>query len=163
MRGLPSEHVGQGGIAQDRHAGGRQVSVAAVAHSPSPRLSAYLGLERQAEDTDGAPSRDLLDRLDAAWKGLTAYEVAWLRARRPGQTTSPFEDAARAKKVASILAVVPTGETTEQNRIIAEFLTGLSVPERAIFAKAAKANAPSAETWQQVIDAVRAWKPIGEI
>ena len=131
--------------------------------APSPRLSTYLGLERKAEDAESAPSRDLLDRLDAAWKQLTAYEVTWLRARRPGAAIGPFEDAARSRKVAAILAVVPTGETTDQNRIIAEFLIGLSVPERAIFAKAARVNAPSAETWQQVVDAVRARKPIGEV
>lgn len=134
-----------------------------VGVNPSPRLSAYLGLERLVEDTDGAPSRDLLNRLDAAWKDLTTYEVAWLRARQPGTVTSPFEAAARSKKVIALLGVVPTGETSDQNRIIAEFLTGLSVPERAIFAKSAKVNAPSAETWQQVIDAVRARKPISEV
>ncbi len=76
---------------------------------------------------------------------------------------NPHEEAARSRKVLAILSVVPTGETSEQNRIIAEFLAALSVPERAIFAKKAKVNAPSKETWDLVLSAVRARTPIAEV
>lgn len=78
-------------------------------------------------------------------------------------SASRFEENARARKVLAILAVVPTGETSAENRIIAEFLAALSAPERALFAKIAKVNAPSEETWRQVISAVLARKPISEV
>ena len=130
---------------------------------PSTRLSTYLGLERLAEAADGQPSDDLRTRLDAAWDALTAVEVAWLRARRPeADHGNQFQEAARSRKVLAILAVVPTGETTFQNESIAAFLLGLSVEDRDAFAAEAHVNAPSDETWRQVVAGVLARKPIGE-
>ena len=132
------------------------------ATKPSTRLSTYLGLERLAEAADGQPSADLRIRLDAAWDALTAVEVAWLRARRPVDSENHFQEAARSRKVLAILAVVPTGETTFQNESIAAFLLGLSVEDRNGFAFEAQVNAPSDETWRQVVAGVLAREPIGE-
>lgn len=78
-------------------------------------------------------------------------------------TASPFEEAGRARKVMAILKVVPTGDSSTENGIVADFLAGLSVPERAVFAKLAKVRSPSDETWRLVIEAVRARKPVGEV
>jgi hypothetical protein len=130
---------------------------------PSTRLSTYLGLERLAEAADGQPTPDLRTRLDAAWDALTAVEVAWLRARRPGLPGNQFEDAARSRKTAAILAEIPTGETTAQNQRIAKWLTKLSATDRATLAAAAHVNAPSDETWRQVVAAVLARKPIRKV
>src|SRR5690348_10925956 len=76
---------------------------------------------------------------------------------------NPFEEASRGRKVIAILAIVPTGETPEQNRIIAEFLANLSPAERAIFAQAAHVKSPSSETWSAVVDAVRSRRTVGEV
>jgi len=69
-----------------------------------------------------------------------------------------FADRARAVKVAKILATVPCGKTPAETDIICNWLRGLTVAERAAIARAAGANAPSDETWGQVITQAAARK-----
>jgi len=129
----------------------------------SPFLSAYLHLERQADEADGHPTPELADRLAAAWNNLSEAEIRWLRNRGTPEG-NPFESAGRARKLAKLMASVPMAETPDDNRIMAEFLEGLSVPDRAAWAKEwAKCNAPSAETWRQLVEGVKARKTIGEV
>lgn len=130
---------------------------------PSDHVQAYLDLEREADEADGAPSLDLVARIDAAWKRLTPAEVTWLRARPVGHGVGPFENAARRRKVLKLLEFVPTGASRAENQICAEWLKGMSPPERGLFAKLAKCNAPSEETWRQLIEAVKARKTVDEI
>lgn len=127
----------------------------------SPALSTYLGLEREAEASDGRPSPDLKRRLDAAWEALSAREVAWLRARTPGEG-SHFEESARRRKVLKLLAATPCGGDAAENAAIAEWLEALTPPERGLFAKEAGCNAPSTETWKQLLEAVRARRSVEE-
>jgi hypothetical protein len=129
----------------------------------SPFLSAYLHLERQADEADGHPTPELADRLAAAWNNLSPGEIRWLRNRGMPEG-SPFEDAARGKKVARLLASVPVCESADDTRITAEWLESMSVPDRALWAKKmAGVRAPSAETWRQLVEAVKARKTIGEV
>ena len=128
---------------------------------PETSLSAYLGLERLAEEADGRPSADLRARLNAAWKALTPAEVAWLRARQ--SSGGPFEDAARRRKVLKLLAFVPMAGSAAENEVTAAWLARMSVPERGIFAKVASCNAPSDESWRQLIEAVKARKTVDEV
>lgn len=78
-------------------------------------------------------------------------------------TNNAHEEAARAAKLLKLLAFVPTGSSREINQITAEWLAALSVPERAIFAWLAGCNAPSGETWDQLVQAVSARKTIDEV
>lgn len=127
----------------------------------SRALSTYLGLEREAEASDGQPSPDLRARLDTAWKALSPREVAWLRGRQPG-AGNHFEDAARNRKVIKLLAAVPCGDDAAENGAIADWLEALTPPERGLFAKEAGCNAPSTETWKQLLEAVRARRSVDE-
>lgn len=129
----------------------------------SPRITVYLDLEHEADETNGDPSPELVGRIDAAWKRLTPAEVTWLRARPVGHGVGPFENAARRRKVLKILEFVPTGASRVENQICAEWLRGMSPPERGLFAKLAKCNAPSEETWRQLIEAVKARKTVDEV
>jgi len=141
---------------------GTFVRVLRATPANSPRVSAYLGLERLAEESEGRASADLRARIDAAWEALTPDEVRWIRARQ-SNGVGPFEDSARRRKVLKLLAFVPMAGSNAENEVCADWLTRMSVPERAIFAKVAGANAPSDETWRQLVEAVKARKTIGEV
>ena len=83
-------------------------------------------------------------------------------ARRP-DGVGPFEDAARRRKVLKLLAFVPMAASRAENDVTAAWLARMSVPERGIFAKVAGCNAPSDETWRQLIEAVKARKTVGDV
>lgn len=74
----------------------------------------------------------------------------------PGDAMSVFEYAARARKVAAIVALCPAGSTPREREAVAETLETFSAADRARFAAAAGVRAPSTETWAQVVEAVRA-------
>lgn len=76
---------------------------------------------------------------------------------------SAFERAARSRKVLALLAVVPTVETARENQVVVEFLAGLSAADRAVFAGLAKVNAPSEETWRELVAAVSARTSLKEV
>lgn len=141
---------------------GAFVRVLRATPANSPNVSAYLGLERLAEEAEGQPSADLRRRLYIAWRELTAEEVAWIRSRRTADGANHFQDAARRKKVLKLLAFVPMAGSGAENEITAAWLARMSVPERGIFAKVAGCNAPSETTWGQLIEAVKARKTLDE-
>lgn len=130
--------------------------------TPSSKVSAYLDLERQADESDGRPAPDLAIKLDAAWRLLTPDEIRWIRARRDDQR-NPFEESARSKKVLALLAKVPVGANRDANRITAEWLVGMSPAERGLFAQMAGCKAPSSETWRQLVEAVKQRRTVEEM
>jgi hypothetical protein len=69
---------------------------------------------------------------------------------------NPFAAAARARKVAALLAIIPAGSTPREREAVADTLAGFSPADRARFAAHAGVNAPSPETWSMLVDAVRA-------
>lgn len=68
---------------------------------------------------------------------------------------NPFERAARAEKVAKIVAIIPMATTAKGNAAGARFLAGLAQVDRDIFARMAGQLAPSEATWAMVVEAVR--------
>lgn len=65
-----------------------------------------------------------------------------------------FEHAARAAKVAKLLAHVPVAETPDQVAPIAVYCMGLSHAHRAELARQAGTLFPSPETWRHLIAAI---------
>lgn len=68
---------------------------------------------------------------------------------------NPHEEVARGRKVARLLARVPSGDSREANGRAASLLEGYTPSDRAAFAAAAGCLKPSAETWRQFVAAVR--------
>jgi hypothetical protein len=70
---------------------------------------------------------------------------------------SGFEEAARARKVISLLGVIPTGRSQVENDLVAQFLDSLSPPQRQVYEiLAGLKHTASQTTWDMVIGAVRA-------
>jgi hypothetical protein len=64
--------------------------------------------------------------------------------------TSPYEQAARARKVAALLVHVPVGNGNEASR-----LASFTPQMRAVFARCAGVRLPSETTWTALCEAVR--------
>jgi hypothetical protein len=70
---------------------------------------------------------------------------------------NPHEEAARARKVISLLGVVPAGRTQAENDLVAQFMKSLSPSQRQVYEiLAGLKHAASQTTWDMVIAAVRA-------
>lgn len=68
-----------------------------------------------------------------------------------------FEDAARARKVISILGILPPTRSQAQNDLLATFLETLPTAQRDVYGLLAGCKtAPSDTTWGMVVEAVRA-------
>jgi len=68
-----------------------------------------------------------------------------------------FEDAARARKVISILGILPPTRSQAQNDLLATFLEHLTPPQRDVYGLLAGCKtAPSDTTWGMVVAAIRA-------
>jgi hypothetical protein len=75
-----------------------------------------------------------------------------------------FEAAARAAKVAKILAVVPVGETRRELDIVVSWLEAMTVQERrALALHAGCTAAPSDVTWAAVVEGARVRKTAAEV
>jgi hypothetical protein len=84
----------------------------------------------------------------------TPTRGAW---RAVAMTTNPHEEVARARKVISILGVIPTGRSQAENDLVAQFLESLSPPQRQVYEiLAGLRHTASQATWDLVISAVRA-------
>lgn len=66
-----------------------------------------------------------------------------------------YEQLARMRKTARIVARVPVGTSPAANDRTADMMAGWSVEDRNIFAATAGARPPSDETWRAVCEAVR--------
>lgn len=62
-----------------------------------------------------------------------------------------FEQTARARKVARIMAVVPHGRNAQELATVAAWLARMTVAERTALAAYAGALPPSDETWRAVV------------
>lgn len=76
---------------------------------------------------------------------------------------SHHEKSARTVKVLKILAVIPQGDTAEANGRAADLLAALPQIDRDLLAAQAGQKVPSAETWRQVVEAVRMRRPVAEL
>ena len=64
---------------------------------------------------------------------------------------NPFEQAARARKVSALLALIPAGNGQALAARLSAFTQGM----RNVWAKRAGCNPPSEATWSQLCEAVR--------
>lgn len=65
-----------------------------------------------------------------------------------------FENVARARKVAAMLALVPPARSTRDVVLIARHLSAFTEAQRAELARQAKVQAPSSKTWRALLRAV---------
>lgn len=73
-----------------------------------------------------------------------------------------YAEAARAKKVAKLLAKVPVGNNAAESAKILTWLEAFTADDRADFASFAEVNKPSATTWNALLSAVSQRKTTDE-
>lgn len=74
-----------------------------------------------------------------------------------------YEAAARARKVAAIMATVPHGKDAAEVAVIASWLESFRADDIARFAAAAGVKVPSETTWAEVVKTVRARKTADQL
>lgn len=76
---------------------------------------------------------------------------------------SPWELVGRARKVAKMAARVPTGRTAGEVAALADHFAALALADRERLAAAAGVKPPSETTWTELVAALRARRPLGEL